>query len=187
MSILINKIRLLNFKRFRDYTIIPNERMNILVGDNEVGKSSVLEAIDIVASGNVRRVEAIGVDQLLNTDAVKGFLSGQRVFENLPRICVDLYLTGDFDYTMNGKYNIENITCDGIRLVCEANPDYINEISESLQQPDYFPYDYYTIRFTTFANVGYTGYKKKLRSVLIDSSHLNSEYATTDFVKRMYN
>ena len=33
---------------------------------------------------------------------------------------------------------------------------------------------------------GYTGYKKKLRSILIDSSTMNSEYATTDFVRRMY-
>lgn len=183
----INKIRLINFKRFRDYTLIPNDRMNILVGDNEVGKSSILEAIDLVASGNLRRVEAIGIDKLLNVDAVKDFCAGERTFSNLPKMIVDLYLTGDFDLTMNGKYNVDNATCDGIRLVCEANEDYVTEINQSLQQQqDYFPYDYYSIRFTTFANAGYTGFKKKLRSVMIDSSHLNSEYATTDFIKRMY-
>ena len=59
MTITIEKIRLINFKRFKDYTICPNERLNILVGDNEVGKSSVLEAIELVSSGNVRRVENI--------------------------------------------------------------------------------------------------------------------------------
>ena len=49
MAAIISKIRLINFKRFRDYTITPNERINILVGDNEVGKSSILEAIDEIA------------------------------------------------------------------------------------------------------------------------------------------
>ena len=57
MVSIISKIRLINFKRFRDYTLTPNERMNILVGDNEVGKSTVLEAINMVASGNIKRIE----------------------------------------------------------------------------------------------------------------------------------
>ena len=55
MSFKIVKIRLINFKRFIDYTVFPNDRVNILVGDNEVGKSSILEAIDLVANGNVHR------------------------------------------------------------------------------------------------------------------------------------
>lgn len=38
MASIITKIRLINFRRFRDYTVTPNERINILVGDNEVGK-----------------------------------------------------------------------------------------------------------------------------------------------------
>ena len=80
----IKKIRLVNYKRFQNYTIEPNERVNILVGDNEVGKSSVLDAIDLVASGNNRRVESIGIDKLLNIEAVRTFNSGVRNFENLP-------------------------------------------------------------------------------------------------------
>ena len=57
MVTVIKKIKLINYKRFHNYVIEPNDRINILVGDNEVGKSSVLEAIDLVAGGNVRRVE----------------------------------------------------------------------------------------------------------------------------------
>ena len=52
MTASIYKIKLFNYKRFQKYTIEPNERINILVGDNEVGKSSVLEAIDLVTNGN---------------------------------------------------------------------------------------------------------------------------------------
>ncbi|MBS4968053.1 MAG: AAA family ATPase [Lachnospiraceae bacterium] len=188
MTSTITKIRLINFRRFSDYTVTPNERINILVGDNEVGKSSILEAIDLVASGNMRRVESIGLDRLINIEAVKEFNSGRRTFENLPVLRIELYLSGDsFDFTMCGKNNTAGIECDGIRLVCEPNPDYRAEIASVLStELSYFPYDYYSIRFSTFADEGYTGYKKKIRSILIDSSAMNSEYATTDFVRRMY-
>ena len=183
----IKRIYLQNFKRFQEYTIEPNDRINILVGDNEAGKSSVLEAIDLAAGGNVRRVEAIGIDRLLNIDAVQEFISGERKFTNLPRLVIELYLEGNFGFEMNGKNNSQGILANGIRLICEPNPDYVNEINEALEaHGEYFPYDYYHIRFSTFADEGYTGYKKKLRSVLIDSAGMSSEYATNDFVKRMY-
>lgn len=187
MATTISKIRLINFKRFQDYTIMPNERINILVGDNEVGKSSILEAIDLVTSGNIRKVESMGLDCLLNIESVQQFNAGVRQFDYLPKLIVELYLTGNFDHTMNGKNNTAGTVCDGIRLVCEPNPDYRTEITESLQaQADYFPYDYYMIRFSTFADEGYTGYRKKIRSVLIDSANMSSDYATNDFIKRMY-
>lgn len=183
----ITKVRLWNFRRFRNYVVEPNEKFNVFVGNNEVGKSTILEAIDIVASGNVRRVEAIGLDRLLNIDSVREFNSGPRDFNHLPVLRIEIYLSGEFDHTMNGKNNLDGRTCDGIRLVCEPNPDFTSEISEALHTSEsYFPYDYYSIRFSTFADQGYTGYKKKIRTVLIDSTSMNSEYATNDFVRRMY-
>ncbi len=89
MSTSISKIKLMNFRRFRNYVIEPNNRINILVGDNEVGKSSVLEAIDLVASGNVRRVETMGLDRLINIDAIKLFNEGARSFDNLPILRIE--------------------------------------------------------------------------------------------------
>ncbi len=187
MGIVIEKIRLLNFKRFRDYTVFPNPGINILIGDNEVGKSSILEAIDIVASGNIRRIEAVGIDKLLNIDAVRQFGMGARTIDNLPIMRIELYLVGQFDHTMNGKNNTDRRTCDGIRLVCEPNIDYAEEIKDALEaNADYFPYDYYSVRFSTFADEPYTGYKKKLRSIIIDSARMSTEFATNDFVRRMY-
>lgn len=69
MASIISKIKLINFKRFRNHTVIPNEKMNILVGDNKVGKSSVLEAINMVSSGNIKRTESMGIDSLFNIDS----------------------------------------------------------------------------------------------------------------------
>ena len=125
----IRKIRLINFKRFTDYTIEPNEQINILVGDNEAGKSSILEAIDLVSGGNTRRIEAIGLDRLLNIDAVKKFNAGERTFENLPQLRIELYIQGNYDFRMNGNNNLDGIECDGIKLVCEPNQDCTADIA----------------------------------------------------------
>lgn len=52
----ISKIKIHNFRRFRDIEILFNRGRNILVGDNESGKSSVLQAIDLTARGSRHRV-----------------------------------------------------------------------------------------------------------------------------------
>ncbi|MDU5149802.1 MAG: AAA family ATPase [Anaerococcus prevotii] len=186
MTITIEKIRLINFKRFKDYTICPNKRLNILVGDNEVGKSSVLEAIELVSSGNVRRVENIGLDKLMNVESILCF-NKNRKYENLPEMIIELFLKGKFDHTMNGKNNSLGVISDGIRLVCSPNDDYRNEINEFLKEETLvFPFEYYKIRFSTFSDETYSGYKKKLKTVLINSSIVDSEYATNNFIEKMY-
>ena len=186
MSVTIDKIRLINFKRFEDYTINPNDRINILVGDNEVGKSSILDAIDLVSSGNIRKVENIGLDKLINVDAIKQF-NNTRKYEDLPEMRVELFLNGEFDHTMNGKNNSLGIISDGIRLVCAPNDDFRKEINEFLkEESDVFPFEYYKIRFSTFADEVYSGYKKKIKTVLINNSKMNSEYVTNSFIEKMY-
>lgn len=187
MAVTISKIKLINYRRFRNYCFLPNQGINIIVGDNEAGKSSILEAVDLVASGSIKRFESLGLDRLMSIDAVNEYNHGNRNFDNLPKILIELYLQGDFDFTMNGNNNSEQRICDGIRLVCEANSDYQREIISALyDNPDYFPYEYYSVRFSTFADEGYSGYKKKLKTVLIDSTNMSTEYTTNDFVKRMY-
>ena len=185
----IKEIRLINFRRFRDYSICPNPGINILIGDNEAGKSTILEAIDLVICGSVRRVEAIGLDRLLNIEAVAEFKAKEeKRFEDLPLLHVELYLNAeDFGFKINGKNNTKRVEYDGIRLVCEPNIDYRAEIESILSgDASFFPYDYYTIRFSTFADLDYRSSKKRMRSIFIDSSTMNSAYATADFVNRMY-
>lgn len=48
----IEKLVLQNYKSFKDRTVIEfNEGLNILVGDNEAGKSTILEAVHLCLSG----------------------------------------------------------------------------------------------------------------------------------------
>lgn len=49
----IEKVIIQNFKKFKNpFEIKFNEHINLLVGDNESGKSTILEAIHVALTGN---------------------------------------------------------------------------------------------------------------------------------------
>ena len=142
LGVMIDIIKFINYRRFQSFTINPNKRINILVGDNEVGKSSILDAINLVALGSVRRVESIGLQKLINISAIEKFQQ-TRNYGDLPKMTIELYLTGDFNHTMNGKNNSLGIKADGIRLICAPNEDYLTEINDFLSEENsVFPYEY---------------------------------------------
>ena len=47
----IRKVKIHNFKCYRDFEITLEEGLNIVVGDNEAGKSTILEAINLALTG----------------------------------------------------------------------------------------------------------------------------------------
>lgn len=71
--------------------------------------------------------------------------------------------------------------------VCNiTDPCLIRMFCGKLLLQQVFPYEYYSIRFSTFADQVYTGYKRKLRCAMVNSDNMDSEYATNDFIKRTY-
>lgn len=43
----ISKLKILNYKIFRDITIEMNKNVNIFVGENDSGKTTILEALSM--------------------------------------------------------------------------------------------------------------------------------------------
>ena len=101
----IKKIKLHNYRRFKDLEIPFKEGRNIFVGDNESGKSSVLEAIDLTARGSRHRVEDIGIETLFNVDVIKEFMAGDKQLANLPELYVELYLGNIAEEGLDGNIN----------------------------------------------------------------------------------
>jgi putative ATP-dependent endonuclease of the OLD family len=183
----IEKIKLKNFKRFEGFEQKLDPSLNILIGENEAGKSSILTAISLTLNGNRSQIETLGMERLLNTTAVGNFLKGDRRFDHLPELFVELYLNDHHEKDLEGKTNSEHRNCHGLRLECRPNDELQAEIEEVLHDPNSgFPFDYYVPHFLTFAGDGYTGHKKYLSYLLIDTSTISTEYATRHYVNRMY-
>lgn len=183
----IKKVILYNFKRFKNFELDLDDELNILIGDNEAGKSSFLLALDLALSGSRSRVETIGLETLFNTEVVSTFLAGKKKFEDLPRMFVEVYLNEQGRAELNGKNNSKSTLCDGLRIDCEPIEEYGKEINEVLiEEHPNFPFEYYSIKFTTFAGEPYSGFKKYLKHIVIDSSLINNEYATREYTKSLY-
>ena len=50
----ISVLRIRGFKKFKSLDVVFNSHMNILVGENEAGKSTILDAIRIVLNQQCR-------------------------------------------------------------------------------------------------------------------------------------
>lgn len=87
---IIQKVILHNFKRFQHLELDLDPTMNIFIGDNESGKSTILQAIDLVARGSRTRIENIGIDRLFNVETIKSFMANINM-DNLPEMFVELY------------------------------------------------------------------------------------------------
>jgi len=183
----IQKIVMSNFKRFDAFELDCDPTMNILIGDNEAGKSSILLALDLALSGSRSKVESIGIESLIHKPAVEAFLKGAKRPEDLPTMFVEVYLSDQQKHELHGRCNSKHDNTDGLRFSCEPSSEYGKEIAQILQDdhPN-FPFEFYAIKFATFANEPYGAYRKFLRHLLIDSSQINSDYAAREYTRALY-
>jgi len=186
---IIQRIKLKNFKRFDTFDGRNlNNSLNLLIGDNESGKSTILLALDLVLAGNRSKIESIGIESFFNTEAVSRFLDSEKKIEDLPTLFVEVYLNEQNNPDLNGKNNSESTVCDGLQLVCEPIDALTKEIKAILDQGEAnFPFEYYEVKFFTFSGKPYAGYNRPIRHLLIDSSQINNEYATREYIKNIYN
>ena len=184
----IESLILKNFKRYKDEKeFLFNEKINILIGDNESGKSTILKALDYIAGGNRLRVERDGIDSILNVDTVSEFMNSEKKYEDLPVVYAEAYFNKQKNYKLNGKNNLKDKECDGLRMKIAPDDEFSKEIADLLLEDDsIFPYDYYKVEFCTFQGDGYTGYRKFIRSLFIDNSSISDEYATRKYVNDIY-
>jgi len=84
----ITKIRIRGYRIYKDFLLKPNPGVNILVGDNDAGKSTLMEAISLALNG---RIGGRGILEELDphwfiTDVVTEFLTLRR-FAWIPKAC----------------------------------------------------------------------------------------------------
>ncbi|BCS84114.1 ATP-dependent endonuclease [Prevotella herbatica] len=186
----ITKIKLHNFKKFKDLTFDVNPDINILIGDNESGKSTILQAIDLVARGSRTRVENIGLERLFNIETILEYMDidiANRDPTSLPEMYVELYFSNQSNPSLEGTNNSISRLCSGIRLRCIPNDDYSQQITQLLKNPNAsFPLEFYSIMFDTFAGESFNAYTKKLKSLFIDNSNIGSPFAMREYVNDIY-
>ncbi|HCB2876323.1 TPA: AAA family ATPase, partial [Klebsiella pneumoniae] len=84
--------------------------------------------------------------------------------------------------------NLAGINADGLRMrIAPMTEEYGQDIHNVLQQdPDNFPYEYYSVRFSTFSGGHFASFRRYLRHLLLDSARIDNEHAAQEYTRTVY-
>lgn len=177
----ITQVYIEGFKRFTTFNLELNPSFNVIVGDNETGKTSVLEAIELVLTGQYdgRLIQNAVDPYLFNAAIVADYFQRRQKGEqgHPPRILIEAYLQANdknpaLDH-LRGTNNSKNEDCPGLVLTIEAESDHIERLKEYAadeSNPTVLPVEFYKTTWRSFANQGVYLKSLPFRAVTIDTS-----------------
>lgn len=183
----IKKLRLKNFKRFKGLEIQFKPGINTIIGDNESGKSSILQAINFAQSANARKIQDYGIESLMNLEAVQSFKESDHKYENLPELLIEIYLENCGLEEFDGKNNAKQEQDYGFPMKCLPNEEFGEQINEILSSGSgEIPFEFYRIEFVMFSGRPYTYYNKPFTPIFIDSTESSHTHARNHLVSSIY-
>jgi putative ATP-dependent endonuclease of OLD family len=188
----ITKVIIENYKCFSGkFTFEPNKGLNLLVGDNEAGKSTIIEAIHLALTGmlNGRYLKNELTQYLFNIDSVSAYVKNlnEKKPATLPHILIELSFEGDDIDLFEGDGNSEKKKACGISFMIGFDDKYQAEYEELLKSGNIktVPIEYYDIVWTSFARQGITAKSIPLKSALIDSSSNRYQNGSDIYISRI--
>lgn len=180
-----------NYKGLKDTDLIFRAGLNILVGDNEAGKSTVLEAINLALTGQLKRRDA-AYDLhpfLFNQDVVETYVNSIQAGETPepPEILIEVYFTNDPELAeTKGDNNSLKRDCPGVKLtICldheNFGAEYAAYISEKTRVTT-IPIEFFHIVWMDFGDEPMSPRRRPIRPALIDPSALTNAYAANRYV-----
>lgn len=193
---MINKVIIKNYKSYEDFELNLNPDLNIIIGDNEAGKSTLLEAINLALTGqlNNRLIMNELSPYLFNINSVRTYL--QQLIINaqaeLPKIIIELYFDNpDNIYSeLKGTNNLLRIDTPGVSISIEFDSTYQTEYEAYIQDVSTIktlPIEYYKVVWRSFAGNSLTSRSIPARSTLIDTSTSKYQNGTDIYLHKILN
>ncbi|MCL2137263.1 MAG: AAA family ATPase [Coriobacteriia bacterium] len=193
---MIERIRLKNFKVFKgEYVMDLKPGLNIIVGANEVGKSTILEAIHLCLTGIIggRYLGTELTQYLFNNDVVSDYLSSLRAGspQQPPEVQIELFFhdrNNELALFMGDGNSNEARDAKGITLSIKFNEDYRDEYQELVNSGEVksLPIEYYEAKWSTFARKDNITLKSiPIKSVMVDSTISRYQNGSDVYVSRI--
>lgn len=157
---MIRSISIKNYRRLQSLDMTFERGLNILVGSNEAGKSTLLEAITLAMTGRVRGRWA--QDELnpywFNMEITERFFKSFALNPKtpIPEIQIELFLDSENPLLIQqlmGTNNAKRKDALGMRLQVRLDEAYLEEFLAymgSEDVPRLLPTDYFQVSWTTF-------------------------------------
>jgi putative ATP-dependent endonuclease of OLD family len=189
---LLKRLVIRNFRQFEYLNVEFDPELNIVVGDNDAGKSTILQAIELALSS---RIGGRPADGELSPHWFPRRVANQYLTElqkaptaKLPAIVIEAYLRDEPHLAeRQGTNNSLSDDCPGVRLVCAFDSLYEQEYKEFVEQAEQIysiPVEFYRILRYDFAGEAITGYRLGVQCAVIDSSALRLQSGTDYYLRK---
>ena len=167
-----------------------HEGMNVVVGDNEAGKSTLLEAVNQALRGQINR-RAVQYELhpfLINADAVSAFIASHRSGTPTPppEISVEVFLADTPEVAgLRGSNNSEKADACGLSLTIRLDESFHEEFASYVADPaalNSVPIEYYKVVWESFAGAPLSAQSVPMKTALIDPSSISNSYAANKYV-----
>jgi len=189
----IKKLKVKNLKKYQGtHEFLFGKGTNILVGDNESGKTTLLEALEMVLNN---RLHGHSLNQSISTDifsqaAVQAFYDSDKAVEKLPEILIEAFLEEAADFTseakLRGSKNSEKCDTTGVFLRICFNPDLNDAYNEFLgKKPDLktLPIEFYHVEWFGFDWKPIHQLSTSFRCIAIDPTRIHPTYGRHQYIR----
>lgn len=189
----IARVVIQNYRRLEAFQVELNPKLNIVVGDNESGKSTFLEAVNLALTFQVngRPIHTEIHPHLFNANAVAQYLQALRdgVPCKPPAILIEVYFAKDPALArLKGTNNSQGEDVPGVRVLIEYSELFNTEYAEYIAKPELIrtiPVEYYRAHWFSFADEEITRRSILLRSSFIDASTIRNDFSANRYVVDM--
>lgn len=192
-SLVIDKLKIHGYRTFDDFTFEPNSGLNLVVGPNESGKSTLIEAMTLALTGRINGRWAS--EELnpywFNSALVDDFWASRRAEERVawPKIRIELFLSDVDDLQhLAGAINTETPTraCPGVTLRVVPDSEYLDELEACVSNSStLLPVEYYKVDWRSFADEVLTRRPRQLVTALIDSRTVRSSSGVDYYMRQI--
>ncbi len=192
----IEKILIENFKCYKGKFKLPfNDDVNILVGNNEAGKSTIIEAIHLVLTGmlNGRYLKNDLSQYLFNNDIETQYIESLKTDKPKlpPYILIELYFKDDSSPEagiLKGNGNSAKEDSPGVLYEIffdEVYKPLYEDLAKRKGEINTIPIEYYKTSRRSFARKEITSQSIPVKSALIDSSGNKNQNGSDVYISRI--
>jgi putative ATP-dependent endonuclease of OLD family len=191
----IAKVHIENFKTYKgSFNLSLNKGINILVGNNEAGKSTIIEAIHLALTGlhGGKYLKNELSQYVFNNEIIAEYIQSLEqgnVGQPLPHILIEVFIAGEDIAEFEGDFHSDKPKKSyGFSLKVAFDDKYQKEYEDlvSLGGIKTLPIEYYNVSWTSFArDESITPRTIPIKSALIDSSSNKFQNGSDIYISRI--
>ena len=183
----IKSMTINGFKKFKQFQMEFNENLNIIVGENEAGKSTILEAIKLVLNQQYRTSDKSILAELFNRENIDIFIKNPSI-KTLPSIQINIQLELDPKHK-NSEFFYGQLDekTEGFGVIFECSFD--EELGYGLDgeiKKGKIPYEYYSLSWKTYAGHSYQTIRRPFGFLFIDTSNSDTNSSFNYYNKTLF-